>query len=109
MHAYFVLNLANKQLQEKLCTELKETPAEYLQFANAFEDELERQKLYAVINQEPKAKEEPVCAAAAAAATAAIQESAGMWGRNLPLTNRKDARRVCNQKKRKHLREKWQF
>ena len=49
-----------KQVQEKLCTEPKETPA--LQFAIAFEDGLKRQKLYGYINQEPKVKEEPICA-----------------------------------------------
>ena len=54
--------MANKQVQEKLCTEPKETPAEALQFAIAFEDGLKRQKSYGYINQERKMKEEPVCA-----------------------------------------------
>ena len=54
--------MANKQVQEKLCTELKGTPAEALQFAIAFEDGLKRQNIYGYINQEPKVKEEPICA-----------------------------------------------
>ena len=62
VHDIFVLNMANKQVQEKFCTEPKETPAEALQFAIAFEDGLKRQKSYGYINQEPKVKEEPICA-----------------------------------------------
>ena len=58
----FVLNMSNKLVQEKLCTEPKDTPAEALQFAIAFEDGLKRQKTYGYIGQEPKIKEEPVCA-----------------------------------------------
>ena len=54
--------MANEQVQEKLCTEPKETPAEALQFAIAFEDELKREKSYGYIIQEPKVKEEPICA-----------------------------------------------
>ena len=57
----FVLNMANKQVQEKLCTEPKETPAEALQFAIAFEDGLKRQRTYGYIGNETKIKEEPVC------------------------------------------------
>ena len=57
----FVLNMANKQVLEKLCTEPKENPAEALQFAIAFEDGLKRQRTYGYINQEQKIKEEPVC------------------------------------------------
>ena len=55
----FVLNMANKQVQEKLCTEPKDNPADDLQFAIAFEDGLKR--IYGYINQEKKIKEEPVC------------------------------------------------
>ena len=62
VHDIFVLNMANKQVQEKLCTEPKETPAEALQFAIVFEDSLKRQKSYGYINQEPRVKDEPVCA-----------------------------------------------
>ena len=62
VHDIFVLNMANKQVQEKLCTEPKETPAEALQFAIALEYGLKRQKSYGYINQEPKIKEEPICA-----------------------------------------------
>ena len=57
----FVLNMANKQVHEKLCTEPKETPAEALQFAIAFEDGLKRQRTYGYIGNETKIKEEPVC------------------------------------------------
>ena len=57
----FVLNMANKQVQEKLCTEPKDNPNEALQFAIAFEDGLRRQKTYGYIAQEYKVKEEPVC------------------------------------------------
>ena len=53
--------MANKQVQEKLCTEPKETPAEALQFAIAFEDGLKRQRTYGYIGNETKIKEEPVC------------------------------------------------
>ena len=54
--------MANKQVQEKLCAEPKETPAEALQFAIAFEDGLKRQKSYGYMNQESRVKYEPVCA-----------------------------------------------
>ena len=56
VHDIFVLNMNNKQIQEKLCTESKENPAEALQFAIAFEDGLKRQKSYGYISQEPKIK-----------------------------------------------------
>ena len=62
VHDIFVLNTANKQVQEKLCTEPKETPAEALHFAIAFEDGLKRQTSYGYINQEPRLEDEPVCA-----------------------------------------------
>ena len=61
VHDIFVLNLSNELLQEKLGTEPKDTPAEALQFAIAFEDGLKRQKTYGYIGQEAKIKEEPVC------------------------------------------------
>ena len=57
----FVLNMAYKQVQEKLCTEPKDHPAEALQFALAFEGGLKRQRTYENINQEQKIKEKPVC------------------------------------------------
>ena len=57
----FILLMNKKQVQEKLCTEPKETPAEALQFAIAFEDGLKRQSSYGHINQEPRVKDEPVC------------------------------------------------
>ena len=38
VHDIFVLNIANKQVQEKPCTEPMESPARKLQFAIAFED-----------------------------------------------------------------------
>ena len=62
MYDIFVLNMANKQVQEKFCTEPKDNPAEALQFAIAFEDGLRRQKTYRYISQEQKIKEEPLCA-----------------------------------------------
>ena len=62
VHDIFVLNMKNKQVQEKSCTEPKEYPADALQFAIAFEDGLKRQKSYGYINQRPKIKEEPICA-----------------------------------------------
>ena len=46
----------------KLSTEPKETPAEAQQFAIAFEDGLKRQKSCSYINQEPRVKDESVCA-----------------------------------------------
>ena len=52
----------NKHVQEKLCTEPKETPAEALQFAIAFDDGQKRQKSYGYISQDPKIKDEPICA-----------------------------------------------
>ena len=52
----------NRQIQAKLCTEPKETPAEALQFAIAFEDGLKRQKFHDYTSQEPKVKDEPNCA-----------------------------------------------
>ena len=57
----FVLNMGNKKVQENLCTEPKNNPAEALQFAIAFEDGLKRQRTYGFIIQEQKIKEEPVC------------------------------------------------
>ena len=61
VHDIFVLNMINKQVHEKLCTEPNKNPAEALQFAIGFEDGLKRQKSYGYINQEMK-NEEPVCA-----------------------------------------------
>ena len=57
----FILNMSNKQVQEKLCTEPKDNPLDALQFAIAFEDGLKRQKTHGHISQEAKVKEEPVC------------------------------------------------
>ena len=55
-----MLNMENKQVQEKLFTEPKDNPADALQFAIAFEDRLRRQKTNGYISQEQKIKEEPV-------------------------------------------------
>ena len=52
----FVLNMANKQVQEKLCTEPKETPAEALQFAIAFEDGLKNREHSATLETRRKSK-----------------------------------------------------
>ena len=60
VHDIFVLNMSNILEQEKLCR--RDTPAEALQFAIAFEDGLKRQKTYGYIGQEPKIKEESICA-----------------------------------------------
>ena len=62
----FVLEIANKHVQEKLCTEPKHNPADALQFAIVFEDGLNRQTTYGYINQETKIKEEPVCSVSGA-------------------------------------------
>ena len=42
VHDIFVLNMSNKVVQKKLCTEPKKTSAEALQFAIAFEDGSDR-------------------------------------------------------------------
>ena len=54
--------MANKQVQEPLCKELKITPGEALQFAIAFEDGLKRQKSIGQPGSSKKIKEEPICA-----------------------------------------------
>ena len=54
----FVLNMANKQVQEKVYTESKDNPVDALQFAIAFEDGLRRQKTYGFINQDQKIKKQ---------------------------------------------------
>ena len=61
VHDIFVLNMANKQVQEKLCTEPKDNPADALQYAIAVEDGIKRQNSYGYINKETKIKEEPTC------------------------------------------------
>ena len=112
VHDIFVLNMANKQVQEKLCTELKETPAEALQFAIAFEDGLKLQKSYGYINQENKVKEEPVCAVGTSNSRECWRSGAG----NFTLDHVKRCKateamcnycgrkghleRICNQKKK---------
>ena len=58
----FVLNMTNKKVQEKLCTEPKDNPTEALQFAIAFEDGLRRQKTSKYNSQEQKIREELVSA-----------------------------------------------
>ena len=58
----FILNMSNKQVQEKLCTEPKDNPLDALQCAIAFEDGLKRQKTYGYFSQEAKVKEGPLCA-----------------------------------------------
>ena len=104
--------MANKQVQEKLCTESKETPAEALQFAIAFEDGLKRHKSYGYINQEPRVKDEPVCAVSTSNSRECWRCGAG----NFTLDHLKRCKapeamcnycgrkchleRVCNQKKK---------
>ena len=43
--------MANKQVQEKLCTETKKTPADALQFVIAYEDGLSGQKAYGQVQE----------------------------------------------------------
>ena len=49
-----VLNMSNKQVQEKRCTEPKDNPADALQFAIAFEDGLKRQRTMGIITKNRK-------------------------------------------------------
>ena len=56
----FVLNMSNKQVQERLCTEPKEDPTAALQFAIAFEEGIRRQKTIGQPCTSGKVKEEPV-------------------------------------------------
>ena len=58
----FILNMSNKQVQEKLRTEPKDSPLDAFQFAITFVDGLKRQKTYCNISQETRVKEEPVFA-----------------------------------------------
>ena len=53
--------MMNNPVQEKLCTEPKETHAQAIQVAIAFEDHLKRQKSYGYKIQESRLKDEPVC------------------------------------------------
>ena len=59
VHDIFILNMRNLAVQEKLCTEPKNTPKEALEFAIAYEEGSLRQKTY----REPKVeiKTEPIC------------------------------------------------
>ena len=52
--------MTNKQVQEKLCTESKETPAKALKFAIAYEDGLRRQNAYGQISEGITIKMKPV-------------------------------------------------
>ena len=56
----FILNMNNRTVQEKHCTQPKEYPEEGLQFVVAFEKGVQRQKLYGMEN-EVKARTKPVC------------------------------------------------
>ena len=56
----FVLNMSNKQVQERLCTEPRENPRDALQFAIAFEEGIRRQKTIGQPCTSVKVKEEPV-------------------------------------------------
>ena len=55
-----VLNMSNKQVQERLCTEPKEDPMAALQFAIAFEEGIRKQKTIGQLCTSTKVKEEPV-------------------------------------------------
>ena len=112
VHDIFVLNMANKQVQEKLCMEPKETPAEALHFAIAFEDGLKRQKFYDHTNQKPRVEDEPLCAVSTSNSRECWRCGAGYF--TLDLLKRCKApeamcnycgrkghlERVCNQKKK---------
>ena len=58
----FILNMNNTTVQEKLCTEPKDTPEEALRFAVAFEEGIQRQRSYGtgLVEKTPKIKSEPV-------------------------------------------------
>ena len=56
----FVLNMSNKQAQERLCTELKEDPMAALQFAIAFEEGIRTHKTIGQPCTSTKVGEEPV-------------------------------------------------
>ena len=58
----FIVNLSNKQVQEKLCNEPKENPLDALQFAVAYEDGLKRQRTLGNPGKLVSVREEPVFA-----------------------------------------------
>ena len=104
--------MANKQVQEKVCIEPRETLAEALQCVIAFEDGLKRQKSYGYINQKPKVKEEPVCAVSTTNSREFWRCDAGnftldhlkRWKAPEPICNycgrESHLERVCNEKKK---------
>ena len=118
-----VLNMSTKLVQEKPCTEPKATPAEALQFAIAFEDGLKRQKTSAYIGQEPKIKEEPVCAVSESSFN--TRECWRFGARNFTMEHLKFCKgpnamcnycgrkghleKVCNQKKKDKLQQNGKF
>ena len=56
----FVLNMSNKQNQERLCTEPKEDPVATMHFVIGFEEILKRQKTIGQPSTPTIVKEEPV-------------------------------------------------
>ena len=58
----FILNMRNKHVQEKLCTEPKDDPQDGLQYAVAYEEGILRQKAYGTTETRAEVKAEPVCA-----------------------------------------------
>ena len=54
----FILNMKNKAVQERLCTEPKDDPEDGLKFAIAYEEGILRQQSYG--GEPPKVKSEPV-------------------------------------------------
>ena len=65
VHDIFILNMHNKRVQEKLCTEPFENPDDALQFAISYEEGVKRQKSYGLKmaeSQKVTVKAEPVYA-----------------------------------------------
>ena len=58
----FILNMSNKQVEEKLCTEPKDNTLDALQFAIAYEDGVKRQRTIGNPGTSVSVKEEPVFA-----------------------------------------------
>ena len=123
VHDIFVLNMSIKLVQEKLCAEPKDTPAEALQFAIAFDDGLKRQMTYGHIGQEPKIKDEPICAVSGSSFNTRERWRYGAGNftmEHLKFCNGPNAtcnycgrkgnlEKVCNQKKKDKFQKKGNF
>ena len=110
-------------MQDTLCTEPKNNPADALQMAVASEDGINRQKTYGYINQETKIKEEPICSVSGSS-----QNNRKCWrcgAGNFTLDHLKLCKgpnaictycvrkghleRACNQKKKNNFQESGRF